>query len=231
MVVNQESHRPKKNNDFTQFYKKLDAFVPELKKFMTGSLKAAENQAQLDKGFYTADEMLDEVYLKAFKTLSTEQDEKKLRRWLFKLAIQKLKEKKALEVPDDVNTHALLKAELKTLSEEFTTDGDGDRILYEELDDISYQQKQGWSVEIYLGSNLEKQLIDKFNLNEASLLSDEKRRQLGIMYSTIPQRSKTVVELLVFGNQDVHEISKIIDVPDEIIEKILFKVKERFSLL
>ena len=80
-------------------------------------------------------------------------------------------------------------------------------------------------------SNLEKQLIDKFNLNEASLLSDEKRRQLGIMYSTIPQRSKTVVELLVFGNQDVHEISKIIDVPDEIIEKILFKVKERFSLL
>lgn len=222
-----------KNNEinFAQFYKKLETFVPEFKKFMVGSLKAAENQGLLDGGFYSADEMLDEVYMEAFKTLSNETDTIKLRRSLFKATIKKLEEKKSQEVPDGVTTHSLLKAELKTLSEEFTTDGEGDRILYEELDDISYQQRQGWSKEIYLNEALEKQLVAKMELHEASLLSDEKRRLLGILYTSIPPRSKIVMELFVFGSQNPDEISKILDVPQEIVTRILFKVKERFRLI
>lgn len=226
-----ELYKHKQENDFEQFYKKIATLVPELKKFMTGSLKAAENQGMLDKGFYIADEMLDEVFLEAFKDFSSETDVTKLRRSLYKKAIKKIEEKKSLEVPDDVNTHALLKKELKTLGEEFTTEGDGDRILYEDLDDISYQQKQGWSPEIRLDESLERKLIQKFSLQEASLLSDEKRRLLGQLYTTIPPRSKTVVELLVFGNQNTSEISEILEVPENVIHRVIFKVKERFRLL
>jgi len=226
-----ELYKHKQKNDFEQFYKKIETLVPELKKFMAGSLKAAENQGLLDRGFYNADEMLDEVYLAGFKAFSKEMDATKLRRSLFKKAIQKLEQKKEQEVPDDVNTHALLKEELKTLDEEFTTEGDGDRILYEELDDISYRQKQGWSFEVYLDESLEKQLIGKFEIEEASLLSNEKRQLLGVLYSTIPKRSRTVIELLVFGDQGTHEISEILEVPEEIVKRILFKAKERFRLL
>ncbi|WP_273568079.1 hypothetical protein [Maribacter halichondriae] len=226
-----ELYKYKQENDFEQFYKKIETLVPELKKFMTGSLKAAENQGMLDRGFHDADEMLDEVYLEAFKAFSSETVVTKLRRSLFKKAINKIEEKKAQEVPDEVNTHALLKEELKTLSEDFTTDGDGDRILYDELDDISYRQKQGWSLEIRLDEPLERQLVQKLGLHEAALLSDEKRRLLGQLYSTIPARSKTVVELLVFGHQDTLEISEILEVPENVINRIIFKVKERFRLL
>ncbi len=226
-----ELYRHKQENDFEQFYEKLEAFLPELKKFMTGSLKAAEKQGDLDVGFYDAEGMLNEVYLEAFKVFSGEMDEKRLRRSLFKKAIQKMDEKRAQEIPDDVNTHALLKAEMKLLNEDFTTDGDGDLILNEELDDISYQQKQGWSKQIYLDASLEQLMVQKLGLNEASLLSDEKRRLLGFLYSTIPPRSKLVVELLVFGNQDTSEISQILEVPEEVIQRILFKAKERFRLL
>jgi DNA-directed RNA polymerase specialized sigma24 family protein len=226
-----ELYKHKQENDFEQFYKKIETLVPELKKFMNGSLKAAENQGILDKGFYDADEMLDEVYLEAFKALSSETNVTKLRRSLFKKAIKKMDDKRELETPDEINTHALLKEEMKTLGEEFTTEGDGDRILYEELDDISYQQKQGWSPEIRLDESLERQLIQKLSLHEASLLSDEKRRLLGQLYATIPPRSKTVVELLVFGNQDTLEISEILVVPEYVIDRIIFKVKERFRLL
>ncbi|WP_422080969.1 hypothetical protein [Ulvibacterium sp.] len=226
-----ELYKHKQENDFEQFYEKLETFLPELKKFMTGSLKAAERQGDLDVGFYDAEGMLNEVYLETFKTFSGEMDEKRLRRSLFKKAIQKMDEKRALEIPDDVNTHALLKAEMKLLNEDFTTDGDGDLILNEELDDISYQQKQGWSKQIYLDASLEQLMIQKLGLNEASLLSDEKRRLLGFLYSTIPLRSKMVVELLVFGNQDTLEISEILEVPEEVIKRTLFKAKERFRLL
>lgn len=226
-----ELYKYKQDNDFAQFYKKIATIVPELKKFMTGSLKAAENLGKLDKGFYDADEMLDEIYLATFKSFSSVTDTTELRRSLFKNTIKKIEEKRAQEVPDEVNTHALLKAELKTLNEEFTTEADGDRILLEDLDDISYRQKQGWSTEIYLDDSLEKQLVRKLNLHEASLLSDEKRRTIGLLYATIPKRSKMVIELLIFGDQNTHEISEILEVPEDLVEIILFKVKERFKLI
>ncbi len=230
-MVTKSLHQHKEENDFSQFYKRLEAFVPELKKFMAGSLKTAEDQGMLDRGFYNPDEMLDEVYMDAFNAFSDKMNPKELKRFLFKKALEKIGEKKEEEVPDEVNTSALLKQELKALSEDFTTDGDGDRILMEELDDISYFQKRGWSLEIRLHDALEKELIQKFELHEESLLSDEKRKVLGVLYNTIPARSKTVIELFTFGDQNPHEISEILEVPERIIASVIFKVKERFKLL
>ncbi len=230
-MVTKALQKHREENDFTQFYEKLEGFVPELKKFMEGSLKAAEDQALLDKRFYDSDEMLDEVYLEAFREFSSQMDENELRRKLFKKALQKIAAKEEEEVPDEVNTHALLKKELKALSEEFTTDGDGDRILMDELDDISYMQKRNWSPEIRLNDALEQQLVQKFKLHEASLLSDEKRKILGVLYNTIPLRSRMIVELFTFGEQNIHEISEILEVPEEVVERIIFKVEERFRLL
>lgn len=229
MTKNLQRH--KQENNFEEFYKKILTLVPELKTFMIGSLKALEDQGKLDKRYYDADEMLDEVYLDSFKLFSSATDTTKLRRSLFKNAIKKIETKRAQEIPDNVNTHSLLKAELKTLNVEFTTEADGDRILFEDLDDISYRQKRGWQTVIYLNDHLEKQLVDKLGLKETSLLSDEKRRTLGILYSTIPERSKTIIELQIFGDQDNHEISEILEVPEELVERILFKVRERFKLV
>ncbi len=230
-MVTKALQQHKEDNDFGQFFKKLEAFVPDLQSFVAGSLRNAEDQGQLDRGYYDPDELLDEVYLDAFKAFSGESDGKKLQRSLFKTAIQKMAAKKEEEVPDEVNTHALLKQELKTLSEEFTTEGDGDRVLMEDLDDISYVQKRGWNVELRLNDELEKQLIQKFELHEESLLSDEKRKLLGVLYNTIPERSKMIVELYAFGHQDTHEISEILEVTEPVVERILFKVTERFRLL
>ena len=224
-------HQFKAENDFSKFYEKLEAFVPELREFLAGSLHTAEDQGLLDRGYYDPEGMLDEVYLDAFNAFSDKMDTKTLRRFLFQTALKKMVEKEEEEVPDEVNTSALLKQELKAMSEEFTTLGDGDPILMEELEDISYTQKPGWSEEIRLHDALEKLLIQKFELHEEALLSDEKRKLLGILYYLIPTRSKIVVELYTFGHQSVHEISEILEVPEAIIDRILFKVKERLKLL
>lgn len=230
-MVTKALQQHKEENDFAKFYNKLAAFVPEVKDFLTGSLKNAEDQGLLDRGFFKPDEILDEVYLEAFGEFSAAMDTSGLRRSLFRKVIQKIEAKEEEDVPDEVSTHALLKGELKTLSEEFTTEGDGDRVLMEELDDISYTQKRGWNLEIRLNDELEKQLIQKFELHEESLLSEEKRKLLGVLYNTIPKRSKMIVELYAFGHQDVHEISEILEVPEQVVERILFKVTERFRLL
>lgn len=230
-MVTRSIPQHKAGNEFIAYYQRLQAFLPDLSGFLKGSLQDAEDQGLLDRRFFDPDEILDEVLLDGFKKLAKEEDTDKLRRTLFRLAVQKIHTKEAEDIPDEVNTHALLKQELKTLNTDFTAEFDGDRILPEELDDISYAHKKGWDLEIRLNDALEKQLVKKFELHEEALLSDEKRKILGILYSTIPERSKTVVELFAFGHQDTHEISEILEVPERVIERILFKVKERFKLL
>lgn len=227
----QPAHKHGEGNDFSRFYKNLEEFLPDLKNFLKGSLRDAEDQGLLDRRYFDPEEILDEVLLEAHKEYGEEEDRDRLRRVLFRLAVQKILAKEEEDIPDEVNTHSLLKAELKTLSEDFTAEGDGDTILLEDLDDISYIQKRGWNPEIRLSDALEKQLVKKFELHEESLLSEEKRKLLGVLFSTIPDQSKMVVELYAFGHQDAHEISEILEVPEKVVERTLFKVKERFKLL
>ena len=230
-MVTRALQQHKEENNFIEFYKKLEAFVPELKSFLTGSLRNAEDQGLLDRRYFSADEILDEVFLDAFEVFSEDMDKNKLRRSLFKESIQKIKTIADEDIPDEVSNHALLKKELKALNEDFTTDGAGDRILMEDLDDISYVQKKGWNLEVRLNDAFLKQLVQKFDLQEVSLLSEEKTKLLGVLYSTIPDQSKLIVELFVFGHQDTYEISEILEVPETVVERVLFKVKERFRLL
>jgi DNA-directed RNA polymerase specialized sigma24 family protein len=230
-MVTQATQKQREDNEFARFYARLEPFLADLQQFLKGSLRDAEDQGLLDRRYFDPDEILDEVLLEGYKQYATEKDEKTLRRGLFRRAVLIILTKEMEDVPDEVNTHSLLKAELKTLSEDFTAEGDGDPILLEDLDDISYSQKRGWNPEIRLNDALEKQLVKKFELHEESLLSEEKRKLLGLLYSTIPERSKMVVELYAFGHQDTHEISEILEVPERVVERILFKVKERFRLL
>ena len=56
-MVTKALQQHKEENDFAQFYNKLAAFVPEVKDFLTGSLRNAEDQGLLDRGFFKPDEI------------------------------------------------------------------------------------------------------------------------------------------------------------------------------
>lgn len=232
MLVKQ-LYRHKEENDFNEFYNKISSFAPDLKKFMTRSLMAAEAQSSIDRGFYDAEGMLDEIYLDVFKDLLQYTDEDKLKTILFAKAVQKIEEKKILEQenPDYLSTETLLKQELNRLDEKFTSQADGDLILNTELDDISYKQKKEHSTKVILDDSLEQQLIKKLDMQDELLPSIEHRALFGTLYYNIPLRSKSVLELYVFGNQSAHEISEILEVPENVIDHILDKLKERFRLL
>ncbi|MGB5668488.1 MAG: hypothetical protein WBM53_16745 [Maribacter sp.] len=232
-MLTKQLYRHREENDFEQFYNKITSFAPDLKKFMARSLKAAECESGIDRGFYDAEGMLDEIYLEVFKDLSDYIDEGKLRTILYAKAVQKIEEKKILEQenPEYLSTEELLKQELDGLDEKFTMDADGDLILNTELDDISYKQKRIRPTNVILDQTLEQQLIKKLDMEDTLLPTIERRRNFGALYSNIPLRSKSVLELYVYGNRSTHEISEILEVPDIIINKILEKLNEHFRLL
>jgi len=232
MLVKQ-LYRHKEENDFEQFYNKISALVPDLKKFTARSLKAAESQGAIDRGFYNAEGILDEIYLEVFEDFSDIIDKEKIKTILFSKAVQKIEEKKILEqeTPEYQSTEKMLKQELDALDERFTTQADGDLILNTELDDISYKQQTERPLNVILDETLEQQLIKKLDMSDTLLPSLEHRSIFGALYNNIPPRSKSVLELFAFGNRSFYEISEILEVPEDIIDRIMDKLKERFRLL
>lgn len=232
MLVKQ-LYRHKEENDFEQFYNKISSLVPDLKKFTARSLKAAESRNAIDRGFYNAEGVLDEIYLEVFTDFIDIIDEEKLKTILFSKAVQKIEEKKIIEkeMPDYLPTEEMLKQELDGLDEKFTTQADGNLILNTELDDISYKQHTKRPSNVILDATLEQQLIKKLEMSDILLPSLERRTIFGAVYNNIPPRSKTVLELYAFGNRTIHEISEILEVPEDVVDRIMDKLKEKFRLL
>jgi DNA-directed RNA polymerase specialized sigma24 family protein len=230
MVV-QELHQIKKEKDFKTFYQKIETMVPEIRNFVSKSLKAAENEGKLDRGYFNADGVLDEVYLDIFSQLDPSWDDARLRYLLFKNAVANLHEKKAIEAnqPESVNTNDLLKEELDRLDEAFTTDGDGDLILNTELDDISYKQDRKYATPIFMDETVVSPVIKKLKLPESLVLSTAQKASFGHVYSSIPHLSKTIFELYVFGDRNTAEIAEILSIEEEKARKVLTIVSERFK--
>ena len=232
MVIKQLA-RHKEENDFEQFYNKISAMEPDLRKFMTRSLKAAENQGAIDRGFYNADELLDEIYLEMFEEFADYMDKEKIKTILFSKAVQKIEEKKIIEqeTPEYISTEEMLKEEMNALDEQFTMDADGDLILNTELDDISYKQISERPNNVILDTSLEQELIKKLDLKDSLLPSLERRTTFGALFTNIPPRTKSVLELYAFGNRSHFEISEILEVPETVIDRIMEKMNERFRLI
>ena len=228
-----ELHKLKKENNFDEFYKKISKDIMGLKKFAFSKLKLAEKEGLIDKGFYDANGILDEVYLEVFNTLSKDTDEKQLKQTLFLKTIKKIDEKidKENQFSKNINIDDVLKEELNLLNEDYSVEADGDYVFDEELDDISYKQNNFKPSHFILDQPMELELTGKLDLSDASLFSDRNRILFGATFYTLPPISKTIIELFVFGNQEISEIAKTLSTDEKTVGKVIDRVKERLEKL
>lgn len=228
-----ESQYLKQENDFQEFYKKSSKVLPSLKKFAAAKLKLAEKEGLIDKGFYDANEILDEVFMDVFKTYSNDIGEDQLKQTFFFKTILKINHKIERENQFDniINIDAILKDEMNSLKEDYSIEADGDYIFDEELDDISYKQNSFNPVHFILDQPMEMELTGKLDLNDLSLVTDKNRILFGASFYTLPPISKTIIELYVFGNQEIAEIAKTLSADEKIVQKVIDRVKERLEKL
>lgn len=228
-----ELHKLKIENNFDEFYKKISKDIMGLKKFAFSKLKLAENEGLIDKGFYDVNGILDEVYLEVFNDFSQDTDEKQLKQTLFLKTIKKIDEKieKEDQFSKSINLDAVLKEELNLLNEDYSVEADGDYVFDEDLDDISYKQDSFRATHFILDQPMELELTGKLDLNDASLFSDRNRALFGASFYTLPPISKNIIELYVFGNQDILEISETLKVSEDNVRKVIDRVKERLEML
>jgi hypothetical protein len=220
-------------NDFQEFYKKISTTIDILKKFATAKLKLAEKEGLIDKGFYEANGILDEVFMEVFKTYVNNTDEKQLHQTLFLKTIQIINQKieRENQFADHINIDSILKDELNLLKEDYSVEADGDYIFDEDLDDISYKQNNFNPSHFILDQPMELELTGKLDLSDTSLFSDRNRVLFGASFYTLPPISKTIIELFVFGNQEIFEIAKTLSTDEKTVKKVIDRVRERLEKL
>ncbi len=224
----QNQHTP----EFKEFYDKAKTMLPDLKKYMTFSLLAAENLGLIDRSYYDPDGVLDEVYLAVYEESSGELENRDLKILLFRRSLQKIEQliRDEEDTPNDPSTTGILKQELDRLEKKFHLDADGDWMFQEELDDISYQQERKRSDNIYLDDILVEKLVEKFDLEE-KFLGAENKRLLGALYNAIPSISRSIAELYAYGEQEEADIVEILQVEAASVRRVLKIVKEKFRLI
>jgi len=206
-----DRRKEKRQNKFKEFYAEISKYISELENFTKLKIKIAENEGAIEKGFYTVNDILDDVYLQVFQDYD-EFNEQSMRKILFRKTISKLNEiKKTESKPENtIAINSILKEELDLLQENYSVDAGGDFIPEEELDDISYHQKDFKPTHFILNDVLEDQLIGK-------------------VFKNFPANTGPILELHVFGNQNPSEISEILGIEKPKVNLIINTFLKEFK--
>ncbi len=229
----EKATKNQKSPEFKKFFKGLGPLSTEVKAYLTSGLLAAESQGLIDRRYYDADGILDEVYLSVYQQYTEVLGKAELKQMLYRKSLEKLQQLIQDEkyTPNDPSTTGILKDELDALDERFTADAEGDLLMHEELDDISYKQKKRRSETIYLDDFLIAQIVDRFGLKDKFILANEKRIHLGLLYNSIPTICRTIVELYAYGRLQEEEIAQILNVELASVLRVIKVVREKFKLI
>lgn len=211
--------------DRQQFDHLIKELIPNLKKFILRYLKANGHDIKV---ILTIQEILDEVYINLYDRFNERPViTDKITSWVYNTAKEyldtMLKENAIKNEFMDISKLAAL--EIKGLEEKFTLDADGEFVMFEDLDDISYINEH-YGIEIFP----EDALIDypeihplSNDINEALENCEEKEKMIFEMYWLDELSEREISNALGI---ELKELKKTIQV---VTEKVASHVKNYSS--
>ncbi|TYB72566.1 sigma-70 family RNA polymerase sigma factor [Bizionia gelidisalsuginis] len=221
--------KSKKEGDKIHFNQHLLKIMPELKIYIKGRLDAAINKGGFPKGMYKADDFIDQLFIEIYDHIETITDDKDFYLWLFKKTNALLEDVIIEEEFDDFffkNIDDYSKPEWDAMEENFSTDGGGDLVMIEELNDSSYNKNDYTLNHVFIEDNLKAltNTIDK-DLNEEAL-----SRHIQLVLHNLSLPMQTVFELSTKQHLSLQDIAEIRNVTVEEVDKILSNVRKALEL-
>ncbi len=220
-----EYYEEKEKEHFEQLLKQL---LPHIRNYVLRYLKLYGKGKHL---VVDIKDVMDEVISNIYNRFEERPDKAEyLSAWCYKVAfetLQKIFHDKSEESTGDVDVSKLAKKELDVMNEKYTVDGDGDYIMYEELDDISYRNFK-FSDEVVLNDKLEE---EPGVLHE---IEEEEFHDLVVeVLETLPEEERQIFEHYWLDEMTEEEIAqatgKSKDEVSKIIKGIGAKIKEELS--
>ena len=210
------------------FDKRLLSIVPHLHPYIKHRLYIAESTGIIPTNMYCSNGIIDDAIVNLYESSDILEDsllDLELR--LFKIADNLIDELYIKEGwhQQNFSTSSILKDELEYLEESYTTNGDYDLIMKEDLNDICYHQndtkKQPF---IYDDSDSEiLKIVDSETPSE-----EKKQRLLGKFYSWLPMNTSKIIDLFVFGKLNFEEIATIRGITSQEVKETLITVRKSF---
>lgn len=222
----------KKEGDKESFNKLILKILPSIKTYINGRLSAAIKNGHFPKNKYKANEFVDQLFIEVYEHIEEVKIAGDFYLWLFKKTDQLLEDVITEEEFDDQffkNIDDYSKPEWDAMEEKYSTDGGGDLLMIEELDDMSYNHNDYSLNHVFIEDD-EQDYIDKL---DKELSETEAQNHIKMVLDRLPINMRTVFELFTDQQFTLEEISKIKGIAIDKAEKLLQDARNsiRASLL
>lgn len=196
------------------FNKTIVSFIPTLKSYILNYLL---EQGLNIKSELTIPELINEIYLMLYNNITERPtDDTRFLGWVFsetKKWLDNYLVQSANTNRKQIDIHSLTMQELSSLEQQFTMDADGELVMFEDLDDISYFNEQ-------MTQHDEKGEYDNLLLTEENIsgLNDTVQKVL----KSIDPKAKLIYEMYWFNDMTEHEIAATMGWQ---LEKVLQTIK------
>lgn len=218
----------KKQNEKSLFNNLLLRDLYQVKRYAAKRLATALSKGALPKGKYKVDDLIDQLFIVVYDDFNQIKAAENLHSWLFKKIDELLEESIVDEEFDDqflknIDDYSL--PEWNEMEEKYSTDADGDLIMIDELDDISYPKNDYVLNHVFI-ENDQKEFFEKLDKD----LSDEsKRKHTNMVLYYLPLPVRAVFELAVeyqfsladiatIRNQSLEEVQELLEIARKSIE-------------
>ena len=198
----------KKKKDRVAFNKLLLEIAPEIKKYVVSRMRTAIKKDHFPKNKYAPDDFIDQLFIETYEHIEDFSNEDEFYLWLYKKTNELLDDVITEETFDDLfftNIDDYSKQEWNQLEEKFTAEGDGDLIMNEDLDDISYYKDAFTTKDVFI-ENTESELIKRL---DESLHEEEIDRHIETVLHNLSQPMRTVFQLFTKQHLTLEEISAV----------------------
>ncbi|MCJ7465661.1 MAG: sigma-70 family RNA polymerase sigma factor [Maribacter sp.] len=210
----------KKEQNKTAFNALLMSVLPEVKRYINKRLTTAVSKGNMSKGKYKPDDFIDQLYIEVYDHFDTDKNKKDLHPWLFNIA-DKLLEDALVEEEFDAlflqNIDEYSKPERDEMVEKYSTDGDGDLVMIDELDDISYPKNDYILKNVFIEDE-SQEMVAKL---DKELGQENIRKHAENILKRLPKRMRIAFELYTEHQFDLWEITKIMNRDLEEVQQLL----------
>lgn len=213
--------RFKKEGDQSSFNNVLLKAMPAIKLYVRKNLNRALATGKIDKNKYRADDFIDQLFIEVYDHVDEIDNEKELYLWMYKKVDELLDDTLVEEEFDSVffeNIDNYSKPEWDAMEEKFSTDGDGDLVMIDELDDISYSKNDYVLNHVFIEDNDQKvinQLDKKLGNENIRKHSETVMRMLPTpmqkVYDLFTDHQFTVAEIAQIRNSTIKEVESLLE--------------------
>ncbi|MBC2839563.1 RNA polymerase sigma factor [Robiginitalea sp. SC105] len=206
------------------FNEELMKVLPEVHRYITRALRLALSKGVISHNKYRPDDFFDQLIIEIWDHFDDIPSGDMFRSWLFERAEKILEDMEVEEIFSSCyneNIDDYSRAEQSEMEENYSTDGDGDLVMLEDLDDISYRDHHYILKNIFLDDAHE----DLMALMESDAGRDQVEQRLDATLFGMPADARSVFELATLQLFSTEEIALIKKQDEAEIEALLERAR------